>query len=161
MSSYDEGGESWGGAPSVGGSASTFLPVGHNSPIILGSDDNAVIEDGGTNPVGNVLDNDTDVSGSGVLGVSAVNGVADNVGEPVDGLYGTLQLNPDGSYVYTLDNDNDAVQALGEGQTAAEAQANLQEAVEGYFSGADPAEIGERWIRDHRAWRLDFSEAAG
>src|SRR5262245_12964264 len=109
----------WGGAPSViDGGPSTFVPVNDNSPIILGSDDNIVTEDKAPNPAtGNVLDNDTDVQG-GVLGVSAVNGSPANVGGPTAGVYGTLTLNADGTYVYTLDNEKLAVQALGEGQTA-------------------------------------------
>ncbi len=111
----DEG-QNWGEARSV--ATSTFVPAAQSSPIILGSDDNAATEDGGTNPIGNVLDNDTDVTGGAVLGVSAVNGSPANVGEPTAGTFGTLQLNADGTYVYTLDNDNDFVQALGEGQTA-------------------------------------------
>src|SRR5207249_11628030 len=34
--------------------------------------------------------------------------------------YGTLHLNANGSYTYTLDNTNPAVQALAEGQTVAD-----------------------------------------
>ncbi|TGT32073.1 VCBS domain-containing protein, partial [Mesorhizobium sp. M8A.F.Ca.ET.165.01.1.1] len=47
--------------------------------------------------------------------VSAVNGSAGNVGNDLVGTYGTLHLNSDGSYSYTLDNGLASVQALAEG----------------------------------------------
>jgi large repetitive protein len=39
---------------------------------------------------------------------------------PADGTYGTVALNPDGTYTYTLDSANLAVNALGVGETLAE-----------------------------------------
>ncbi len=71
----------------------------------------------GINPSGNVLTNDTDVDSGDtktVAGVSAgVVGVASgNVGASVSGSYGSLTLNADGSYSYTVDNSSPAVEAL-------------------------------------------------
>ncbi len=71
----------------------------------------------GTNPTGNVLTNDTDVDSgdtktvTGVaagLQLSATGFVASNV----TGNYGTISIAADGSYTYTVDNNNAAVQAL-------------------------------------------------
>jgi len=105
-----------------GGSATSTLTVtvtGTNDAPAAVADVNAVTEDAGPNPVsGNVLSNDTDVDATDQLTVSAVAGSADNVGTTIAGIYGTLQLNADGTYSYTLDNEKAAVQELGAGQTA-------------------------------------------
>lgn len=58
---------------------------------------------------GNVLANDLDVDADTVLTVS-------NAGT-LTGLWGTLELQADGSYVYRLDNSNPHIQALGQGQS--------------------------------------------
>ncbi|XZE19693.1 VCBS domain-containing protein [Pirellulaceae bacterium SH449] len=76
----------------------------------------------GTNPTGNVLDNDTDVDAGDtkeVVGVSAgVQPLGDSpVSTPVTGTYGTITIAADGTYTYTLDNDNPTVQALNVGQS--------------------------------------------
>ena len=47
-----------------------------------------------------------------------VNGAADNVGAAVTGTHGTLTINADGSYTYTLDNADPTVNALALGATA-------------------------------------------
>lgn len=62
---------------------------------------------------GNVLANDLDPDATDVLTVS-------NPGT-YQGQYGVLVLNPDGSYVYTLDTGSAAVQALAEGASVNEA----------------------------------------
>jgi large repetitive protein len=49
-----------------------------------------------------VLANDTDLDTTDTHTVSEVEGSAGNVGEDVDGTYGTLHLNANGSYTYTL-----------------------------------------------------------
>ena len=59
---------------------------------------------GDPSAIGNVLTNDTDVDTGDTKTVSAVNGVAGNVGTAVTGTYGSLTINADGSYTYTLDN---------------------------------------------------------
>ncbi len=71
----------------------------------------------GTNPTGNVLTNDTDVDAAEsrtVIGVSA--GVqasaAGSVAASVTGTYGNIIINADGTYTYTVDNNNVTVQAL-------------------------------------------------
>ncbi|NNC47640.1 MAG: tandem-95 repeat protein [Sphingomonas sp.] len=59
---------------------------------------------------GEVISNDEfGADGEGVGPVTAVNGVALNVGQPVAGLYGTLTLNADGSYTYEA-TDNGVTQ---------------------------------------------------
>jgi len=71
----------------------------------------------GTNPTGNVLTNDTDVDAGDtktVIGVSA--GVqplgASPVSTPISGTYGSITIAANGSYTYTVDNNNPTVQAL-------------------------------------------------
>ena len=67
---------------------------------------------GGSDATGNVLANDTDVDAGDTKTVSAVGGVAGNVGSVVVGTYGSITLNADGSYTYVVDNTNSTVQAL-------------------------------------------------
>ena len=86
-------------------------PSGNFAPNAL-DDTASVTEDTPPNPVsGNVLTNDGDADNDPVT-VSQVNGSADNVGDSVNGSYGTLILQSDGNYSYTLDNANAAVDAL-------------------------------------------------
>jgi len=67
----------------------------------------------GVNSSGNVLANDTDVDIGDTKAVSAVSGVAaGTVGGSTAGTYGSLVLNLDGSYTYSVDNSSAAVQAL-------------------------------------------------
>jgi choice-of-anchor C domain-containing protein len=71
----------------------------------------------GTNPVGNVLSNDTNSLTSGafsVVGVAAgsVSSASGSVGSIVSGTYGTITIDSSGAYTYTVDNANAAVQAL-------------------------------------------------
>ncbi len=71
----------------------------------------------GTNPTGNVLTNDTDVDAGDtktVSGVAAgvVGSASTNVGSSVTGTYGSISIAANGSYTYTVDNNNAAVQAL-------------------------------------------------
>ncbi|PUE41085.1 S-layer family protein, partial [Limnohabitans sp. 2KL-51] len=78
----------------------------------------------GVNPTGNVLTNDTDVDQADTKAVSAIlagtsgtatpvtaaNATADTTG--VTGAYGTLKIGTDGSYSYTVNQSNAAVEAL-------------------------------------------------
>ncbi|NNC53401.1 MAG: hypothetical protein HKO08_10235, partial [Erythrobacter sp.] len=57
---------------------------------------------------------DTDVDGD-TLTVTAING--GSVGASLGGSYGSIVINADGSYTYTLDSDNTDVIALNEGDT--------------------------------------------
>ena len=67
---------------------------------------------------GNVLKNDTDVDKGDTHTVSAIahNARAGLVGVATSGDYGSLIINADGSYTYTLDGNNAAVKALNQGQ---------------------------------------------
>ncbi|BAR60805.1 hypothetical protein NK6_7654 [Bradyrhizobium diazoefficiens] len=70
-------------------------------------------EDTAPNSVsGNVLINDTDADTHDSHSVTAINGSATKVGADVVGTYGTLHLNSDGTYTYTLNNAQANVQAL-------------------------------------------------
>ena len=104
---------------SADGTASYDIKVnitGTNDNPIAVADTNSVKEDTAPNPVsGNVLTNDTDVDTGDTHSVTAVNGSAGNVGANLVGTYGTLHLNSDGTYTYTLNNGLASVQALAEG----------------------------------------------
>ncbi len=96
----------------------------NETPTAAASDSAIAVEAGGisngvagTNPTGNVLTNDTDVDAAEsrtVIGVSA--GVqasaAGSVAASVTGTYGNIIINADGTYTYTVDNNNATVQAL-------------------------------------------------
>ncbi|CAG4916733.1 VCBS domain-containing protein [Paraburkholderia saeva] len=84
----------------------------------------------GINPTGNVLTNDTDVDAGDTKTVDGVRTGAEAAGgtltavtgaTTVAGIYGTLTINPDGSYTYVVDNSLAAVQALIPGQSLSEA----------------------------------------
>jgi VCBS repeat-containing protein len=116
---------------------------GQNDNPIANDDSGTAIEAGGLNnnqpgqdPVGNVLDNDTDVDGGEVpsdlpdfnygetravssvrTGTEAGTGTAGTLGSELRGTYGWLTLNADGSYSYRLDNTMAEVQALRAGNS--------------------------------------------
>ncbi|MBV4518841.1 VCBS domain-containing protein [Pseudomonas sp. SWRI74] len=116
---------------------------GQNDNPIANDDSGTAIEAGGLNnnqpgqdPVGNVLDNDTDVDGGEVpsdlpdfnygetravssvrTGTEAGTGTAGILGSELRGTYGWLTLNADGSYSYRLDNTMAEVQALRAGNS--------------------------------------------
>ena len=73
----------------------------------------------GVNPTGNVLGNDTDVDAGDTKTVSAVRfgATAGTLGSALNGAHGALLLNSDGSYQYTVNNSDSAVQALNVGQS--------------------------------------------
>lgn len=75
----------------------------------------------GQGAMGNVLANDTDIDDA-VLVISAErtgpesgSGAGGTVGSPLNGAYGTLTLNANGSYSYVVNETNAAVQALAVG----------------------------------------------
>ena len=82
----------------------------------------------GYNPSGNVLNAVTDVDDiRSELRVTAVrtggvegSGSAGTVGSALAGQYGSLTLNADGSWTYTVNNNNATVQALNPGETLTE-----------------------------------------
>ena len=84
-----------------------------NTPPTAFDDAVSIKEDTAPNPVvGNVLTNDQDANGDPLTVTNA-------------GTYalahGSLVLNADGTFAYTLDNSNPAVNALNNGQTLADA----------------------------------------
>ncbi|MFO0455309.1 MAG: Ig-like domain-containing protein, partial [Planctomycetota bacterium] len=95
-----------------------------NAPPIAAVDFATAVEAGGvsngtagTNPSGNVLTNDTDTNSLDtrtVTGVAAgsVGSASGNVGSSVNGTYGSISIAANGSYTYTVDNNNATVQAL-------------------------------------------------
>ncbi|MNK48621.1 hypothetical protein D3C87_674560 [compost metagenome] len=112
----------WGAA-----SASTLtltIRGSNDTPIAVDDKANAIEAGGidntaaGLDPVGNVLDNDSDVDSQAngetrtVLTVSDALGNSVNAGQVLQGRYGQLTLNADGSYQYLIDNDNPEVEAL-------------------------------------------------
>ena len=107
----------------AGATSSTTLTLtvtGTNDAPVAVADTAAAVEAGGTanttagtDPSGNVLSNDTDVDTGDTRTVSAITGAAaGTVGGSTAGAYGTLVLNADGSYTYTVNNSLAAVQAL-------------------------------------------------
>ena len=121
-------------ADANGATSSTTLTItitGTNDAPVAVADGNAgdaVIESGvnpGNTPfagdpsaAGNVLTNDTDVDSGDSKTVTAVDGSALNVGQPLVGTYGTLTLVADGTWSYTLDNADPDTEALAQGETA-------------------------------------------
>src|SRR5438876_1021557 len=86
--------------------------TGTNDAPVAVADTNSVTEDTPPNPVGgNVLTNDTDVDVGDSHTVTPLSFPTRRSSDLVAGTYGTLHLNADGSYTYTLDNSNPAVQA--------------------------------------------------
>jgi VCBS repeat-containing protein len=97
----------------------TIVIQGANDAPVA-QNDSAVASDQVPAPqvTGNVLPNDSDVDANDNLHVVAVrtgseagSGTAGVIGQPIIGLYGTLVLNADGSYTYTIDQSNPAVLA--------------------------------------------------
>ncbi|MEO1525853.1 MAG: Ig-like domain-containing protein, partial [Planctomycetota bacterium] len=105
-----------------GGTGTATLRIvinGTNEVPVAVDDSNSVSEDTALNPViGDVLANDTDANGDS-LQVTAFGGVA-SPGVDVNGSFGTLDWESDGTYGYTLDNSNPTVQALGFGESLSE-----------------------------------------
>ena len=105
------------------GSADSTLKItidGTNDGPVANPDENFVTEDVKLAAEGNILANDTDVDGEN-LTIKEIAGQAVNEGPTViDGMYGTLTVNANGAYTYVLNNDDPAVQGLGEGDTLSE-----------------------------------------
>jgi fimbrial isopeptide formation D2 family protein/uncharacterized repeat protein (TIGR01451 family) len=99
--------------------------TGVNDPPVAQNDTAQAQEAGGlgnatpgVNPTGSVLTNDSDPEGDALAaagirsGAEAATGTSGALGQALQGQYGSLTLNADGSYRYVVDNDNTAVQAL-------------------------------------------------
>ena len=115
----------------------TITITGTNDAPVAVADTRSVTEDAAdqsgfndSNPAttivaGNVLSNDTDVDTGDTRSVSGVaagttpnsgNNVTSGMATTTTGTYGSLSINADGSYTYTLDNTKGIVQALAQGQ---------------------------------------------
>jgi VCBS repeat-containing protein len=90
----------------------TMTVAGVNDGPVTAEDAAAVGEDASLVAVGNVLANDSDVDQGTVLSVAGA--------VSLQGNYGSLVLNADGSYGYALDNVSAAVQGLMAGQAVAD-----------------------------------------
>jgi VCBS repeat-containing protein len=107
--------------------------AGNTAPVANADTSPDAVESGynisGTNPTGNVLSNDSDadtaitagtthkVTSAGNTDAHSSESVASgttSISSPasVGGLYGTLKIGADGSYIYEVDNSNSTVQAL-------------------------------------------------
>ncbi|QXN47673.1 VCBS domain-containing protein [Pseudomonas fluorescens] len=90
----------------------------NDAPVAQNDSNTASDQTPAPQATGNVLPNDGDVDGNDRLHVVAVrsgaesgSGTAGVIGQPIAGLYGTLVLNADGSYTYTIDQSNPQVLA--------------------------------------------------
>jgi VCBS repeat-containing protein len=125
-------------------SSQLSLVAGENGQVLLVNDEHGLAETlvniaDTSKVIGNVLLNDTDpedidwsdssngtnvqltVTGAEAGGETSDSVALDNMSDgsiTVQGEYGTLTINSDGSYVYTLDTENPAVQAMGDGESA-------------------------------------------
>mgnify|MGYP000215221797 CR=1 FL=1 len=97
----------------------TITVTGGNDAPIANADHINIGEDTHNPVFGNVLDNDSDVDG-GTLTVVGVDGEQDQVGTEIQGEYGKVVINADGSYTYVLDSGSDTVQGLHDGQHLSE-----------------------------------------
>jgi len=114
-----------GAAESVESSATTAVANANDAPVAV-DDTGTAIEAGGvsngtagTAATGNVLTNDTDVdtsvNQSETKAVSAITHAttgSGTVGVALAGTYGSVTINADGSYSYSIDDANASVQAL-------------------------------------------------
>ena len=92
--------------------------VREDGPLV--ADGNVIAGSGGTDA--NATDGNADVQGADGAQVAAIAfaGTNGTVGAPLAGLYGSLVIQPGGSYAYTLDNENGVVQGLDKNQTLTE-----------------------------------------
>jgi VCBS repeat-containing protein len=93
----------------------TITINGHTELDAVNDTGFSVTEDSGVDATGNVIDNDT--GGNGTKSVSAVKGVATNVGIDVPGTHGTFHIASTGAFTYTLDDTDTAVNDLNDGET--------------------------------------------
>ncbi len=84
------------------------------------ADNSSVTEDAFNIVTGDVMTNDTQSADTAVSVVGVDFGGAQTVGTPFSSDHGTLDLNADGTYTYTLDNGDSAVNALNSGESLVE-----------------------------------------
>ncbi len=99
-------------------STTLTIPVTNvNDAPVAVADAASVTEDSGAYVItGNVKNNDTDPDGD-TLTVTAVNSQSALLATDVSAAHGSFHISADGSYTYTLTNDDARVNALGAGQT--------------------------------------------
>ncbi|MDM0034492.1 VCBS domain-containing protein [Variovorax sp. J22P271] len=97
---------------------SVLVRGANDTPVALDDRNVAPNERPAPQATGNVLPNDADVDGGDGLQVIAIRtgeeagtGTAGAIGQPLVGRYGTLVINADGSYTYTIDQNNPDVLA--------------------------------------------------
>jgi len=93
-----------GNVANLGNIDTTFTGLGVDSSLVTANPDSNHVLAGQTvtaDAAHGVLANDTDSNPSDHVTVSAVDGLAGDVNQPVAGAYGTLTLHADGSYAYT------------------------------------------------------------
>jgi len=92
--------------------------VREDGPLV--ADGNVIVGSGGTDA--NATDGNADVQGADGAHVTGIvfGETAGTVGAPLAGLYGSLVIQADGSYAYTLNNENGVVQGLDKNQTLTE-----------------------------------------
>jgi len=114
----------------------TIVIVGANDDPLAQDDSTVAVEAGGTfngtpgvNPTGNVLTNDRDIDSGDTKTVTDVRGGTEAAGgtftafagsQSLNGLYGTLTINTDGTYSYVINNTLAAIQALKVGDSLVE-----------------------------------------
>ncbi|MRR50900.1 MAG: type I secretion C-terminal target domain-containing protein [Rhodocyclaceae bacterium] len=91
-------------------------------PVAVNDAPTSLVEDAaGNTRSGSVLANDTDANNDALSVISVALGTtAGTVGSSLSGTYGTLLLNSNGSYTYTLDNNRWQTQNLVAGETKTE-----------------------------------------
>jgi VCBS repeat-containing protein len=110
---------------------------------------------------GNVLTNDTDAEGALTVTNVSFDGQDYAPGSTIQGDYGSLLINSDGTYTYILDPDSPAAQALGQGESDVEVftytvtdsdgntdTANLKITVNGYDEGPAVSKFDVGPVRD-------------
>ncbi|MBF0294938.1 MAG: cadherin domain-containing protein [Magnetococcales bacterium] len=116
-------------APALTGTKIVTVTPVNDAPVAV-NDTGSATEAGGSNNAtagsaasGNVLTNDTDVEGDTLtvtairLGSTEGSGSAGTLASPLIGTYGSLTMQEDGSYSYTVDDTNPTVQALNSAQS--------------------------------------------
>jgi VCBS repeat-containing protein len=108
----------------------TVYGTGSNDPVLTndtgtatetGVQPNGNTAESGSNATGNVLTNDTAGAGGIVSAFSKADGSGTvNAGSSIIGSYGSLVINGDGTYTYTVDNANATVNSMLAGQTLSE-----------------------------------------
>jgi VCBS repeat-containing protein len=124
--------------------------VGVNDAPVAASDAGSVTDQTAATASGNVLANDSDVDAGTVLKVAAPGTYA--------GAYGTLTMEQDGSYTYTLNNSDAKVAALGQGESAVDSFAYV--VTDGLASVASKLDISITGANDAPVLASDAGQVA-